>query len=85
MQDGIHGIPARMEAGEIIFKRTVDRLLNLPGHAEVGHTPNTHDRYAIWYPYEDEKIYVRFVLYGEWHGQGTHVGEVVVDSNLTEL
>ena len=44
------------------FERIITRLLKLPGHTKIGYTIDTGDRYAAWFPYDDEKVFVQFIL-----------------------
>jgi hypothetical protein len=66
---------------EDIFKRTVDRLIGLPGYVQMGRTSDTRDRYITWYPHENEIAHIRFILAGS--GVTDEEKEIVIDSNLT--
>lgn len=66
------------KTGELIFQRTIERLLKLPGYVQIGRTSDTGNRYITWYPYghlpdECNKINVRFLLVGNC---------IEMDSNL---
>lgn len=69
--------------GELQFKRTLERLMSLPGEVRIGRTSDTGDKYAAWYPFSDGRVYVRFLLYGDSHATAPELrGKLEMDSNL---